>query len=242
METRCMWNHADDPENFYVHYPVHSFWLGPEDFHSINGLCGVDFFFFPHIYLGPAENWVGERDPGVHAWIQEHLPNSEAPQVCWEVDTHRYVLRQSEYQLPDGTTSTEYDPDELMFEAARWLVIYPDPQLQKLVPAIFTLGTMCGGELSPLTPRMIADFGDDNRWEYLGKDAHTLLQRLKDVTGYLIGDFKVYDAWRETAARFHWNPILRRHPEVIEEIRYRKHLERWISQGQAVTHDNDEDD
>jgi hypothetical protein len=89
---------------------------------------------------------------------------------------------------------------------------------------------------------MIADFGDDNRWEYLGKDAPTLLQRLKDLTGYLTGDFKVYNAWRETAARFHWNPILRRHPGVIEEIRYRKHLERWVAQGRVGSGNVSEED
>lgn len=240
LVTACTWRHEDGQD--YYHYPINSFWLGPEDFHSIQGLCGVDFFFFPHIYLGPAENWAGERDPGAHDWIQEHLPGSEAPQVCWDESKQRYVLRQSEHQLPDGTTSTEYEYDDLMLEAARWLVIYPDPLLQKLVPAIFTLGTTCGGKLSPLTTRMIAEFGDDNHWEYLGKDAPTLLQRLKDLTGYRTGDFKVYDAWLETAERLHWNPILRQHPEIIEEIRYRKHLERWISQERPHSSEEDEED
>ncbi|MFZ5483838.1 MAG: hypothetical protein ACOZB0_06360 [Pseudomonadota bacterium] len=240
LPTGCYWKHDDGQD--YFHYPIHSFWMGPEDFHSIQCLCDVDFFYFPHVYLGPAENWAGIRDQGVSDWIQEHLPNALEPRVCWEESTQRYVLRQSENSLSDEALLTEFEHDELMLEAARWLVMYPDPRLQKLVPAIFTLGTVCRGTLSPLTSLMVADFGDTNRWEYLGKDAPTLLHRLKYLTGFQTGEFKVYDAWRETAARFHWNPILRKHPDVIQQIRYRSLLEHWISKGRVLAHEEGTDD
>jgi hypothetical protein len=227
------WDH-EEGEKLIV--PDNTYWARtgvPADPYSARVLSGPDFFFFPHIYLGPAEHWEGERDPEQYAWVQEHLPNSEEPLVCWEENKQRYVLRQSEYPLPDGTTSTEYDLGGPMDVAARWLVIYPDPLMKKLVPMIYALGEVPGAELTQLTAPLIADFSNQYRWEYFGKDADTLLQRLKDLTGFRTGDFKVYEAWRETAARFHLNPILRRHPEVIEEIRYRKHLERWVAQGRA---------
>jgi hypothetical protein len=236
------WDHGDG-ERLIV--PDNTYWARtgiPADPCSSRVLSGPDFFFFPHIYLGPAKNWEGERDPEQHAWVQNHLPNSEEPQVCWEEDKQRYVLRQSEYPLPDGTTSTEYDLGGPMDEAARWLVIYPDPFMKKLVPMIYALGEFPGAELTQLTAPLIADFSNQYRWEYFGKGAPTLLQRLKDLTGYRTGDFKVYEAWRETALRFHWNPILRRHPEVIDEIRYRKHLERWVAQGRPDAGKDDEED
>lgn len=113
---------------------------------------------------------------------------------------------------------------------ARWLVIYPDPEARRLVPAIYTRGEMWFTELVPLSARLVAEFGDSDRWQYVGDDAPTLLQRLKDLTGFGTGDFRVMDAWRETAARFHLNPIFRSHPGEDKKILYRRHLKRWIAE------------
>jgi hypothetical protein len=49
------------------------------------------------------------------------------------------------------------------------------------------------------------------------------------------------DAWRETAARFHLNPIFRSHPGEAEKILYRRHLERWIAENSRST-DSQEDE
>jgi hypothetical protein len=115
---------------------------------------------------------------------------------------------------------------------ARWLVIYPDHEAQRLVPALFTRGEACFTELVPLTPRLIAEFGDSTRWQ-CRDNTPNLLQRLRNLTGFSSGKLKIMDDWRETAASFDLNPIFRAHPGEADKINYRRNLEKWIEEGRA---------
>ena len=220
--------------------PDSPFWaLG--DSISPNAACvysGEDFFFVPHVYLGLCidTTTLGTFVDGT----LDGLLDMPTPCASWDEASNRYKLSEPEYVLPDGGVSTDYQLDVATSTTAHWLVIYPDPNTNKLVPMIYALGDSPGAELTPLSPDLIADFGDPGRWKYFGDDAPTLLQRLKDLTGYRTDDFMAYKSWRETAARFHWNPILRKHPNSIEDIRYRKRLLYWRRHDQLEFSVNEE--
>ena len=133
----------------------------------------------------------------------------------------------------------DWGMSQAMSLAARWLIIYPDPdpEAKRLIPALFSRGEFASTGLLPLSARLIAEFGDSKHWGYVGRDgAPTLLQRLKDLTGFVTGDFKIMDKWRETAKRFHLNPIFHStDPSESENIIYRRHLEKWIAENQQST-------
>lgn len=232
------WNAPQD--SFRLIVPQNPYWAkgdSPSDQYAAGVVSGKDFFYFPHVYLGPALCWANRNffDEASYA----EIPLALTPVAYWDEDTCRYSLRERDTQLGAAITR-EYEWDELSSLTAHWLVMYPDPLLKRLVPMLYALGESRGAQLTQLTASAIADLGNPERSQYFGDDAPTLLQRLKNATGYLTGDFEVYDAWRETAARFHWNPVLRKHPEAMDEIRYRKHLQRWI--GQRPVHADDSDD
>ena len=227
--------------------PANAFWAkndATNDPFSAVVRSAPDFFFFPHVYLGPTLNEVllphdYFKDPQKvmgAGWTKEEayheLPDLPMPQVQWHETTHQYSLRD---QGPNYV-------DDLCPKAAHWLVLYPDPHLKRLVPMIYAMGEFPGAELTPITAPMIASFGDPKHWQYFGKDANTLLARLKDLTGYRTGKFDVYEAWRETAARFHWNPVLRNHHNTVDEMQYRQHLRQWLKAAQGDVGRSDEED
>lgn len=218
-------------ENFWIdekpRKPDSAFWVERNSLSPTAArVCDrADFFFVPHVYLGLCIDASTLKYYVESAF--EGLRELPIPCASWDDLNKRYKLSQPEYVLADGGVSTDYQFDEATSVTAHWLVIYPDPKTNKLVPMIYALGELTGAELIPLTPDLIADFGEPGHWKYFSDDAPTLLQRLKDLTGYRAGDFRVYDTWRETAARFHWNPVLRKHPDSIEDIRYRKRLLSW---------------
>lgn len=214
--------------------PVNAYWAksdAPSDPYSAGILSGADFFYFPHIYLGSALCWG--KTPRSY-WsdfdcIYDDIPGMRMPCACWNERRGAYEIR-------------EDHGDDLALNLAHWLVIYPDPFLKRLVPMLYALGHSSGAQLTQLTVAEIANLGNPERWQYFGTDAPTLLQRLRDLTGYRSGNFAVYESWRETAGRFHLNPALRRHSEVMDEIRYRKHLERWIGQHTTPADRSDDDE
>lgn len=236
--------------------PSNPFWAKPYHVHDANAAgvwSGEEIFFFPHIYLGPAIEWSGwleyrdgYREPTMSPSAKENILASvqatPEPRVMFNEETENYQVYQDGAEPGEKRMSgTDWDwGEDWMGSAARWLVIYPDPDAKRLVPAIYTRGDMWFTELVPLSPRLIAEFGDSDRWQYVGHDAPTLLQRLKDLTGFGAGDFKVMDDWRETAARFELNPIFRSHPGEDKKILYRLHLERWIADNRCPT-DSDDD-
>lgn len=236
------------------HYaPMNSFWASAYPDHGACAWAGVEIFFFPHIYLGPAIEWSGWREyrDGLPQKMstsakEEILANIQAtpePRVLFNKETGNYQVYQDGTE-PDeeGMNGNGWDwGTDWMSNAARWLVIYPDPKAERLVPAIYTRGDTWYTELVPLSPRLIAEFDDSDRWQYVGHDAPTLLQRIKDLTGFGTGDFRVMDAWRETAERFHLNPIFRSHPGEDTQILYRCHLERWIAENRRSS-DSPEDE
>ncbi len=211
--------------------PANAFWakdVSIDDSSSAKVRSEPDFFCFPHIYLGPA--LCVDLTP--EDYFADELPDLSMPQIKWDETTHQYALRDH---------GPEYS-DDLCPKAAQWLVLYPDPHVKKLVPMIYAMGDWQGAELTPLTAPIIADFGDTKHWQYFGKDADTLLDRLKALTGYRTGRFDVYEAWRETAARFHWNPVLRNHPNIVDDIQYRQHLQQWLRAGRHGLDRGDEED
>jgi hypothetical protein len=211
--------------------PSNAFWadaVSVDDPFSAKVRSEPDFFYFPHIYLGPA--LCVDLTP--EYYFVDELPSLPMPQIQWDETTHQYALRDH---------GPEYF-DDLCPKAAQWLVLYPDPHVKKLVPMIYAMGDWVGAELTPLTAQLIADFGDTKHWQYFGKDAITLLDRLKALTGYRTGKFDVYEGWRETAARFHWNPVLRSHPNIVDDIRYHQHLQQWLRAGRHRLDRDDEED
>jgi hypothetical protein len=225
---------------------VNPFWATRYSVHGANAAgvwSGEEIFFFPHIYLGPAiewSKWIEFRDgypqPTMSSSAKEEILASikaePEPRVLFNEETGDYqVYKEGTEPSERRVNGTDWDwGDGWMDAAARWLVIYPDPDAKQLVPAVYTRGDMWFTELVPLSARLIAEVGDGDRWQYFGHNAPTLLQRLKDLTGFGTGDFKVMDAWRETAERFHLNPIFRSHPGEDKKILYRRHLERWIAE------------
>ena len=236
------------------------FWAKPyyaRDTNATSVWTGEEIFFFPHIYLGPAiewSKWVDCRDgkpqqtlsSSVKAETLANIQAASEPCVMFNEETGDYqVYKEGTEPGERRMNGTDWNwGDDGMDAAARWLVIYPDPDAKRLVPAIYTRGDTWFTELVPLSARLIAEFGDGGLWQYIGHDARhnkpTLLQRLKDLTGFDTGDFKVMDAWRETAERFHLNPIFRSHPGEDKKIIYRRHLKRWIAENRRST-DRDED-
>lgn len=228
--------------------PVNPFWAKRYLVHgdiAAGVYMGEEIFFFPHIYLGPAIEWSGWREyrdgyqqptmsPSAKEEILASIQATPEPRVLFNKETENYQVYQEGAETGENQINgTDWDwGEDGMGNAARWLVIYPDPEARRLVPAIYTRGAMQFVELVPLSARLITEFGDSDRWQYVGEDAPTLLQRLKDLTGFGTGDFKVMDAWRETAARFHLNPIFRSHPGEDKKIIYRRHLKRWIAENQ----------
>ena len=219
--------------------PTNSFWLGkkPSVYSFATSVwSGESILFFPHIYLGQAIEWPNTR------------PENYKDDALWiDIDREPYPVVRFEsgmYQvyLVDPVTGTEgHGGSEFdwgmryeMCVATRWLMMYPDPEANRLVPTLFTLGGFMDSEMTPLTARLIADFGNKNHWDYLSSSGSiSLLQRLRELTGYGIGDFKTFEAWHETASRFHLNPIFKSHPGEAENILYRRHLEKWIKDGRA---------
>ena len=238
--------------------PFNPFWARPYHTHDANAAgvwSGEEIFFFPHIYLGPAIEWSGlteYRDgypqqtmsSSAKEEIFANIQSASEPRVMFNEEAGDYQVYQDGAEPgKKRMNGTDWDwGEDWMSNAARWLVIYLDPDAKRLVPAIYTRGDMWFTELVPLSARLIAEFGDGDRWQYVGRDgAPTLLQRLKDLTGFGTGGFEVMDAWRETAARFHLNPIFRSHPGEAEKILYRRHLERWIAENSRST-DSQEDE
>lgn len=227
---------------------VNQFWARRHSEHDANAAgvcCGEEIFYFPHIYLGPAIEWSRWREyrdespqPTISSSAKEEILASikaePEPRVLFNEETGDYqVYKEGTEPGERRMNGTDWNwGDDGMDAAARWLVIYPDPDAKQLVPAIYTRGDTWFTELVPLSARLIAEFGDDERWKYVGHDAPTLLQRLKELTGFGAGDFKVMDAWRETAARFELNPIFRSYPGEDKKIIYRRHLKRWIAENQ----------
>lgn len=227
--------------------PMNSFWAKSYPTHGAGSACawaGEEIFFFPHIYLGPAIEWSGwleYRDGhpqqtmsfSAKENILAGLQTGAEPRVMFNEESGNYQVYQDGSEPGEKRMNGidwDWGMDSYMDNAARWLIIYPDPDARRLVPAIYTRGEMWFTELVPLSARLIAEFGDSDRWQYVGDDAPTLLQRLKDLTGFGTGDFRVMDAWRETAAHFHLNPIFRGHPGEDKKILYRRHLKRWIAE------------
>lgn len=240
-----------EPVNATLIEPVNAFWCRRYRHHAAweAGLwTGESIFFFPHIYLGPAVEWGGhkpEKHTEDHRWVD--VSTDPEPHVRFDAASGEYLV-----YLRDPKTGEEHHANNGddwgmslgMCFSARWLIIYPDPDAKRLIPAIFSRDELFyDTNLLPLSARLIAEFGDSKHWEYLGRDgAPTLLQRIKDLTGFVTGDFKVADAWRETAARFHLNPIFRStNPSESENIIYRRHLEKWIAENRRPA-DNHEDE
>ena len=230
--------------------PVNAFWCRRYRYHvgwDAGLWSGESIFFFPHIYLGPAIEWEGHK-PEEYAdddlWVD--INADPEPHVRFDAESGEYLVYLRDPKTGEehhGGYEVDWNMRPGMCSAARWLIIYPDPKEKRLIPAIFSRGEIYSTELLPLSARLIAEFGDSKHWEYLGRDgAPTLLQRIKDLTGFVSGDFKVADAWRETAARFHLNPIFRStNPSESENIIYRRHLEKWIAENRRPA-DNHEDE
>ncbi len=222
--------------------PFNPFWLKQYRYHdsfAAGVWSGESILFFPHIYLGPAIEWGGSKPEKYmedDRWVD--INTDPEPYVRFDDGSQEYLVYLRDPKTDrehHGGTEFDWDMSYGMSGAARWLIIYPDPDpdAKRLIPALFSRGNFASTELLPLDARLIAEFGDKNRWQYVGRDgAPTLLQRLKDLTGYVTGDFKVMDAWRETAERFYLNPIFRSsHPSEAEKILYQRRLERWIADG-----------
>jgi hypothetical protein len=219
--------------------PDNAFWISsnPHDAEATaNVVCDESVFFFPHAYLGPAIEWYGGRpDEYAEDYRWREINSETEPFVRFESDEYRVYIRDSETgnELANGDDLFMWgDCADGMGETARWLVIYPDHEAKRLVPALFTRGVMMNTELIPLTARLIAEFGDSTRWQ-CRDNTPNLLQRLRDLTGFGSGKFKIMDDWRETAARFHLNPIFRAHPGEAKSVLYRHHLEKWIKEGRT---------
>lgn len=223
-----------EPENAFWCRPYHDSW-------AAGVWSGESIFFFPHIYLGPAIEWSRGR-PEEHEkdgwWVD--IDADPEPYVQFDETLQQYLIYLHDPKTGEAHhagAEFDWDMSGAMANAARWLIIYPNPEEKRLIPALFSRGEFTSTGLLPLSARLIAEFGDPKHWEYVGRDgAPTLLQRLKNLTGFDTGfgtgDFKVMDAWRETVARFHWNPIFRSHPGEDKKILYRRHLENWITENQ----------
>jgi hypothetical protein len=225
--------------------PTNTFWVksNPNESPIAAGVCGGEsILFFPHVYLGPAIEWRDGKpdkfDEDHYLWLD--VKNEPEPVVKFESNEYQVYLKDINTGVENRTDSI-WDMNWSMSMTARWLVIYPDPDAKRLIPAIFCFGDFLSTEMVPLTTRLIAEFGDRDRWQYLGNDASTLLQRLRDLTGYGLGDFKIMDDWCKTADRFHMNPIFKNHPGEAEKILYRRHLEKWIKEGRARLGHSSED-
>ena len=233
-----------DGERAKLIVPKNAFWAKGDthsDHYSARVLSWEAFFYFPHMYLGPALCWA--KTPRGYFVDAEYAEIPGLPKAFyeWNQGTGSYSFREDGPEA-GGAVADEYAWNDLSRNVDHWLVIYPDPNLKTLVPMLYAMGDSPGAQLTPLTASVIADLGNPERWQYFGNDAPTLLQRLKNLTGYGANDFKVYEAWRETAARFHRNPVLKRHPDVMDEIRYRKHLQRWIGQRPSQTDQPDDEE
>jgi len=219
--------------------PENAFWARPhKQFgeYAASVWSGESVLYFPHVYLGPTIEWRTGKPVKFNEdqyWLDVH--NEDEPIVRFESNEYRVYLR-NPVTGREALTGSEFDwgMSSAMTNAARWLVIYPDPEAKRLVPALFSRGEFLSTELVPLSARLIAEFGDINRWQHLSRDGTpSLLQTFRNMTGYGGGKFSIYDAWRETAARFHLNPIFKSHPGEAEKILYRRHLEKWIKEGSA---------
>lgn len=250
-EDNALWwpldHYLDEPDGqggWRLIGPKNAFWAKggtPSDHYTSQVESGKDFFYFPHAYLGPALCWGKTPRTYFFDASYDEIPGMPVPSACWDELSSSYSI--SEYEpAGSGTLAKEYDWDDLSANLAHWLVMYPDPALKRLVPMLYALGDSPGAQLTQLTASAIADLGNPEHWQYFGNDAPTLLQRLRDLTGFRSGTFDVYESWRVTAARFHLNPVLRRHPAVIDSIRYRKHLGRWIGQGPMPAGESDDEE
>lgn len=224
--------------------PENAFWCRTYQYHdswAAGAWSGESIFFFPHCYLGPAIEWRDGR-PEEPEKDEMWVDIGTDPEPFAQFDD---VLKQYRVSLRDPRTGEEshaaddfdWGMSQAMSVAARWLIIYPDAEAKRLIPALFSRGEFASTELLPLSARLIAEFGDSKHWQYVGRDgAPTLLQRLKDLTGFVTGGFEVRDRWHETAERFHLNPIFRStDPSESENIIYRRHLEQWIAENQQFS-------
>ena len=231
--------------------PVNAFWCRPYQYHdswAAGVWSGESIFFFPNCYLGPAIEWCDGRpeESENDEWRRVDIGTDPEPFVQFDEVSREYRVYLRDPQTGEEShAGDEYDwgMSQAMSLAARWLIIYPDPVAKRLIPALFSRGEFAWTELLPLSDRLIAEFGDSKHWEYVGRDgAPTLLQRLKNLTGFITGGFEVSDKWRETAKHFHWNPIFRStHPSESENMIYRRHLEKWISEHQLSIDGNEDD-
>lgn len=237
--------------------PDNAFWVSshaPHDPYAAGVWSGEEIFFFPHVYLGPAVEWRGWVEY-IDGYAQSGLSDScrqgiisevlaaQEPQVLFNQEAGSYQVCIDNPETGELASAADWGwgGGSHSDNACRWLVIYPDPNTKELVPAIYMRGTYSTVELRPLSETMIAEWGNRERWQYLGHDgADTLLQRVKNLTGFGANDFKIMDAWRETAARFHLNPIFRSHQDEADKVLYRRHLKRWITHGQRILEDDEQ--
>ena len=243
IEEFCI--HASEPNHIA---PTNPFWLRPYDGPISAGVCNrAEILFFPHVYLGVVvkwDDWLMNPDGTLNSVVSDSIKHSiraklqyeQEPVVQFDEQSQAYKVYIEPSPGDKRIDGAGWDWGEgYMPNVARWLMIYPDPDAKRLVPALFTRGELWFTQIEPLTARLISEFGYSGRWEVLSHDGSpTLLQRLRDLTGYGVGDFKIMDTWRDTARRFHMNPIFRSHPVEAENIRYRQHLERWIQDGRVA--------
>lgn len=245
-----------DDEGRY-HLPDNAFWVksrAPHDPYAAGAWSGEEIFFFPHVYLGPAiewRMWTDYRDEIRQADMPDSCKESvisevraaPEPYVLFNRDAGTYQVYVDHPETGERVNAIDnwdWGGGSASDNACRWLVIYPDQDAERLVPAIYMRGTYSDTELRPLSETLIAEWGDRDRWQYLGRDsADTLLQRMKNLTGFDTHDFKVLDAWLETAARFRFNPIFRNHQDEADKVLYRRHLRHWIAQSQRILEDDE---
>ncbi|MCX7178497.1 MAG: hypothetical protein NTX56_06855 [Proteobacteria bacterium] len=192
---------------------VNAFWS--RDFNQYGpyaaGVSGcIDTLYFPHVLVGevltrdtvdalglstraesPHLKVVGEHD------LLQELVDDPLPTISFDEDTKRYIWA--------GVG------DETEWKAT-WLLMYPAPDMSRMIPALFQLGELYTGYLLPLSPAVIANFADEKSWWYLskGNDCESLYERIKQLA--TIGESgipQIEEHWMQTAKRFRFNPVLR---------------------------------
>lgn len=159
-----------------------------------------EFFFIPHAYIGSVEF---THLPKTDVKALDLLASSirERDEQCgWEPkddwDEHE--------QRPIGQTTSSWD-----WQWHGWIVIYPTPDHQRLMPMFYIPCEEGGAFLLPLDARNLRALQDNYYW--VGRtEVSTVYERIKSLIGHLPGTHpSLLEGLRKTAPWFDKNPLFK---------------------------------
>lgn len=169
---------------------------------DIEALCCL-----PHAYLGILVDWTNWSTRGdlheirkLREWMQ--LGYTHTPTAVYREEE---VPRVENLKIEDPEILKSYPTASVNDFPHAWLILFPDRDMTRIVPALLTLSGILGSTLEPISSRMLVELEST---EVIGRhpSAHdAIVDLLNPESGK-----SLRQQWAETGRWFRENPLLRR--------------------------------